>query len=70
MSKKDIAATVTLVGAGYWLWRKRPLLQQARNELDETGQVSLGTLLALGAFVLSAATLWPDVQKALKQLNG
>lgn len=70
MSKKNIAAAVTLVGAGYWLWQKRPLLEQVRAELDDTGQIQLGTLLALGLFMLSAAALAPEVQKALKQLGG
>lgn len=70
MNKKNIAAAVTLVGAGYWLWQKRPLLRQARAEIDETGQIQLGTLLALGLFVLSAAALVPDVKKALRQLGG
>jgi hypothetical protein len=70
MSKKNIAAAVTLVGTGYWLWQKRPFLRQVRAELDETGQIQLGTLVALGLFMLSAAALVPEVQKALKQLGG
>jgi len=69
MSKKNIAAAVTLLGAGYWLWQKRPLVERARRELDETGRIQIGTLVALGLFALSAAALLPDVQKALKQLS-
>jgi hypothetical protein len=69
MNKKNIAAAVTLAGAGYWLWQKRPLLRQARTEIDETGQFQLGTLLALGLFALSAVALAPEVRKALRQLG-
>lgn len=69
MNKKNIAAAVTLAGAGYWLWRKRPLLKQTRAEIDETGRISHGTLLALGLFALSAAALLPEVRKALRQLG-
>ena len=69
MSKKDVAAVMTLAGAGVWLWRKWPNIKKARVELEETGRIDLPTLIALSAMVVSAAALWPGVRDALRQLG-
>jgi hypothetical protein len=69
MNKTKVGAALTVIGAGVWVWRHRGPVEQARDELNETGRIQPGTALALGLFALGAMMLWPDVQKAWRQLG-
>jgi hypothetical protein len=69
MNRKTIAAVGTLGWAGYRLWQKRPILERARAELDETGRIRFETLAELGLAALGAAVLVSQMLAAFRTIS-